>query len=230
MGRGPSPSRQPPRAERGGREPSSGCRQSCEEAGTEPPSLSLAPLAQAACFLGVTVQLTAWEAEWHPTRDRPCRPFPRGDVKGGAGTPARPVRPRRPGATREPYRPDQLETEEAGAAGWGSWCQQTGARCPISRAALPAAGSMLARASGGLAPGSPRLPADPLPSWKVKLSGGPGLRGLVTRVAPGRHRAGTGPRGVAPETPESPPPAPDAGGRPFPVPSGRGRVGAAGMS
>ena len=228
MGRGPSPSLRPPLAERGGCEPSSGCRRSCEEAGTEPHPSAWPPRPG-----GMLPRAHGPGGRVAPTRGRPCRPFPQGDVTGGARTPARPVRPAAPGSPGSPIvlrgqgatsRRPRRQGQPAGAPAAGRRMHSA----PSAVRPLPAAGSTLAQASGGLAPGSPRLPADPHPSWKGRLSRGPGLRGPMSRVTPGRHRAGT--PGCSHRDPRGAPVAPDAGGLPFPVPSGRGRAGAAGMS
>lgn len=131
-----------------------------------------------------------------PRETGPAGPSPSGDVTGGAGTPARPVRPAAPGSPGSP-----IVLRGQGATSWRPRRQGQPAGAPAADRRvhgtpsavrpLPAAGSTLARASGGLAPGSLRLPADPRPSWKGRLSRGPGLRGPMTRVTPGRHRAGT---------------------------------------
>lgn len=120
-----------------------------------------------------------------PTPDRPCGPFPRGPVTGGAGTPARPLRPPPRGWPGG----DQPETEEAGEAGWGSCCRQTGARHPTSCVSSPhgrRGWSWGGGGDGGPSCHDPLLPPHQLvPTWLGELGGpwaGPGCGGV--RVCP----------------------------------------------
>ena len=135
---------------------------------TEPPSLSLARLAQAVCFLEVPVQLRPGGG-CLPHARQALRALPGGDMTGGAGTPARLLAPPPRGWPGG----DQPETEEAGAAGSGSCCRQTGAGTPQLCAPSPRPAGMEWGGRRGWGAVLPRPPSAS-PSAGTHLAGGAG--------------------------------------------------------